>query len=84
MQTKLTLRLDDAAIHRAKRWARTRGVSLSKAVEDFFVSLPTAEEEPDLAPWTLRLLGAAAGEGSTPTDEEIAREDLDRLEEKYR
>ena len=83
MQTKLTLRMDAAAIDQAKRWARMHGVSLSKAVEEFFTSLPGAAEEFDLTPWTRGLVGAAARGGSAPSDEELAREDLDRLEKKY-
>lgn len=84
MQTKLTLRMDDSAIHHAKEWARRQGLSLSRAVEDFFATLPAAGEEPDLAPWTRRLMGAANRGGSAPSDELLAAENLDRLGEKYR
>jgi Family of unknown function (DUF6364) len=36
MTTKLTLRLDDTVIRKAKKTARTTGVSLSRMVEDYF------------------------------------------------
>ncbi len=48
MQTKLTLRLEQRLIRRAKAYARRRGKSLSAIVADFFVGL----EQP----------GAGAGE----------------------
>ena len=39
MTTKLTLRLDDKVIRQAKETARSKGVSLSRIVEDYFRSL---------------------------------------------
>lgn len=36
MQTKLTLRLDDALIAQAKEYAKERGKSLSQIVADYF------------------------------------------------
>ena len=39
METKLTLKLDQAVIKAAKKYAETRGKSLSKLVEDFFRNL---------------------------------------------
>ncbi len=43
MTTKLTLRLDDTVIRKAKRTARTKGVSLSRMVEDYFKSVAKQE-----------------------------------------
>ncbi len=43
MATKLTLRLDDAVIRKAKKTARTKGVSLSRMVEDYFKSVAKQE-----------------------------------------
>ncbi len=43
MSTKLTLRLDDAVIRKAKKTARTKGVSLSRMVEDYFKSVAKQE-----------------------------------------
>jgi hypothetical protein len=43
MTTKLTLRLDDTVIRKAKKTARTKGVSLSRMVEDYFKSVGEQE-----------------------------------------
>ena len=45
MKTKLTLTIDARLIPRAKRYARSRGVSLSSVVEDALRRL-ASEEEP--------------------------------------
>jgi hypothetical protein len=47
MQTKLTLRLDDALIDRAKRYARRHDQSVSQLVANFFSALP---QTPDVPP----------------------------------
>lgn len=39
MQTKLTLRLDDRLISRAKEYARDAGKSLSQIVAEYFVAI---------------------------------------------
>lgn len=49
MQTKLTLRLDEQLIKKAKAIAEKNGKSLSKIVEDYFSSMKmegSAEHEP--------------------------------------
>jgi hypothetical protein len=43
MTTKLTLRLNDTVIRKAKKTARTKGVSLSRMVEDYFKSVAAQE-----------------------------------------
>jgi hypothetical protein len=43
MTTKLTLRLDDSVIQKAKKTARNKGVSLSRMVEDYFKSVGAQE-----------------------------------------
>lgn len=45
MATKLTLRLDDKLIKQAKERARSKGVSLSRIVEDYFRSLALRKEK---------------------------------------
>jgi CRISPR/Cas system-associated protein Csm6 len=87
MQTKLTLRLEDALIEKAKAWAKERHISLSQAVAEFFAQLPEKGKKKNLAhltPWTRRLIGVAAGKGTAPTDEKIRRDYLDYLEAKHR
>ena len=60
MQTKLTLRLDEDLIKRAKAYSKRTGKSVSRIVADFFALLnPTAgKPPPELPPRTQSLLGA--------------------------
>lgn len=83
MQTKLTLRLEERLITRAKTWARRRGVSLSQAVASLFEQLP-APSDTTLTPWTRRLVGTARGKAQPPSDEAIRRAHLDHLKAKHR
>ncbi len=46
MNAKLTLKLDKEAIELAKRYAKRRGLSLSRMVEIYFVRLAQSEEPP--------------------------------------
>lgn len=87
MHTKLTLRLEDALVEKAKAWAKERRISLSQAVAEFFAQLPEKGKGRSLArlsPWTRRLIGSAAGKSLAPMDEEIRRDHLDYLEKKHR
>lgn len=79
MQTKLTLRLDDVVIRRAKAWAHARGISLSAAVAAIFAQLPD-EAAPSAGPWTRRLIGAA---GANLSDAEVREQYRDYVERKY-
>jgi len=45
MSTKLTLRLDDKLINNAKKAARSRGVSLSKMVGDYFNTISSQQKK---------------------------------------
>lgn len=86
MQTKLTLRLEDRLIAKAKAWAKTRDVSLSQAVAQFFEALPPNEKDDDPRndPWIRSLTGIGLRPGETPpTDEQIREEYIDYLEKKY-
>lgn len=84
MQTKLTLRLEERLIVRAKAWARRRGISLSETVTTLFEQLP-APPEPTLTPWTQTLVGIAArGKGRPLSDAAVRRARLDHLAEKHR
>lgn len=84
MQTKLTLRLDDRLIRRAKAYAQRSGTSLSALVADLLARLqaPVADS-PDAAPAARSpavraLAGALAGH-------EVSREDYRRhLTQKHR
>ena len=62
MQTKLTLRLEDELIEKAKILARRRGKSVSKLVSEYFNYITSKElkSETDLPPIVKSLLGSMA------------------------
>ena len=84
MSKKLTLRLDEEAIERAKRYASRRGTSVSKLVQRFFERLEDEDdrdgervEESELVASLRGLLADA--------DEEVDEEDYyDHLWEKQK
>jgi hypothetical protein len=79
MNTKLTLRLDDEVIRRAKDYAREVGKPVSRLVEDYFVAVTTVQPTAaELPPLVQSLRGVLAG---TFEDEEDYRR---HLEEKHR
>ena len=69
MQTKLTLRLDDHLIEKAKDFAGKNGKSLSQVVADYFAAILAQEKNnarPDeaeeaLTPLVQKLKGSLAG-----------------------
>jgi hypothetical protein len=80
MQTKLTLRLDDALVDRAKRYSKAHETSVSKLVADFFAlidDLPAADSR-TLTPRVRSLVGALSSPGLTEGDHKR------HLEEKHR
>ncbi len=78
MQTKLTLRMDERVIVKAKSEARRRGKSVSRMVADFFDSLDDRRaRRAGVPPITKSLLGALKGR-------RVSERDYKRhLEEKY-
>lgn len=86
MQTKLTLRLDEELVRRAKAYAKREGKSLSQMVSDYFSLLkqPSGERPPGgkreagpAAPLTQSLRGILRGA-------KVGEEDYRRyLDEKY-
>lgn len=60
MQTKLTLRLDDALIRSAKQYAGRSGKSVSQLVADYFALIDASEAASgvELTPRVRALLGA--------------------------
>lgn len=77
MQTKLTLRLDDALIAKAKAHAASHGRSVSELVAEFFTAL-ASRQTPAIAsdnwmdaldPATRQLLGIAAPTAGAPLPE---------------
>lgn len=83
MQTKLTLRLDDSLVDKAKKWAKIHQISLSEAIATFFEHLPDPDQPIELSPWTQSLSGIVKIEENKEQDE-FHQQYLDYLEEKYR
>lgn len=80
MHTKLTLRIEEELIERAKSYARQSGKSVSQLVSDYLVLLPQPEgyRKQPMTPIVRSLRGVLAGSG---LDEEDYRR---YLEEKHR
>jgi hypothetical protein len=77
MQTKLTLRIDEELIERAKSYGQRSGKSVSRIVSDYLELLPEPEQRQTrpLTPIVKSLLGVLAGSG---LDEEDYRRHLKR------
>jgi hypothetical protein len=84
MNTKLTLRLDEDLIRRAKRYSDASGKSLSKLVADYFALIEMTGDVEDgvLPPKVRSLYGALA---PSPGASAVNERDFRRhLEEKHR
>jgi hypothetical protein len=70
MQTKLTLRIDDELIDRAKSYARRSGKSVSQLVSDYLEMLPEPglRQPRPLTPIVESLRGVLAGSGLDEAD----------------
>ena len=68
MDTKLTLRLDEVLIRRAKRYSAQSGKSVSRLVADYFALIDAVDSDAagELTPRVRSLVGALAG---APNDE---------------
>ena len=80
MNTKLTLRLDDQLILKAKRYSDRSGKSVSQIVADYFSLIDADEVIPgtEISPRVRSLIGGF--KGATTTEDDYRR----HLEEKYR
>jgi hypothetical protein len=78
MNTKLTLRMDESIVRKAKIEAKRRGKSVSRMVAEFIESIGLEQtSEKDLPPTTASLVGILKGK-------EISEEDYKKhLQEKY-
>ena len=61
MNTKLTLRLDDALIGQAKKYARYKGKSISQIVGDYFKAILGGPKKKKIGPITNQLRGCLKG-----------------------
>ena len=80
MNTKLTIKLDNDVISRAKRYAQHRKTSLSKMIESFLDSV--TKNEPDDIEIT-PLVKSLSGVIKVPEDFDYKRERTDYLIKKY-
>lgn len=81
MNSKLTLKMSDKVIKRAKRYAKKNNQSLSALVENYFSIISKEEDVHDIeiSPNVLELSGII----KLPEDFDIKREYRKHLEEKY-
>jgi len=81
MNTKLTLRLNDSVIERAKIYARSHKISLSKMIESYLDSVTKPKgKEISITP----LVESLSGVIDLPSDFDYKKEYGDYLEEKYK
>ena len=83
METKLTLRLNDKVIERAKTYAKRHNISLSKMIESYLDSL-TREKENDNKDTITPLVESLSGVIELPPDYDYKKEYTDYLTEKYK
>lgn len=88
MQTKLTLRIDDQLIAKAKRVAQRKGMSVSQMVAKLIETIPenpVKDEDwvEDLDPWTKSLYGVAPSLAHM-SDRDLEQDYINYLEEKYK
>lgn len=83
METKLTLRLNEDVIGRAKKYARNNKISLSKMIETYLDSL-TKHIEDEKKNQITPLIESLIGVIELPNDFNYKNEYRDYLEEKYK
>lgn len=83
METKLTLRLNDNVIERAKVYARSHKISLSKLIESYLDSVTKHKEEEKRISIT-PLVESLSGVIDLPADYDYKKEYRHFLEEKYK
>jgi len=83
MDTKLTLRLNDQVIERAKEYARNHKVSLSKMIESYLDSV-TKQNELENKNTVTPLVESLSGVIDLPADFDYKKDYRNYLEEKYK
>ena len=81
MNTKLTLRLNNDVIQRAKNWARKNKTSLSKMIESYLNSL-TIQKSKDIE--ITPLVESLSGIIELPENYDYKKEYTDHISEKYK
>jgi hypothetical protein len=83
METKLTLRLNENVIERAKIYAHSHKISLSKMVESYLDSVTKQKDENKKISIT-PLVESLSGVINLPSEFDYKKEYRDYLEEKYK
>ena len=83
MNTKLTLRLDNNVIERAKKYAHNHKISLSKMIEAYLDSLTKKNDEENKTSIT-PLVESLSGLIDVPVDFDYKKEYRDHLQKKYK
>ena len=83
METKLTLRLNESVIERAKIYAKSQKISLSKMIESYLDSLTREKDSNDKTSIT-PLVKSLSGVINLPPDFDYKNEYADYLSEKYK
>ena len=83
MDTKLTLRLNDDIIERAKVYARNHKVSLSKMIESYLDNITKSKEEQKNTTIT-PLVESLSGVINVPIDFDYKNDYSEYLEKKYK
>ena len=82
MDTKLTLKLDQEIIEKAKHYATEKKISLSRIVENYLNSLTSDKENNDIqiSPFVKSLSSGI----EIPADYDYKKDRADYLEQKYK
>jgi macrodomain Ter protein organizer (MatP/YcbG family) len=80
MSSKLTLNMDEAVVERAKRYARSRGMSLSKVIQQYLQFITESETEATPTEVTDRVARLADTLETAASDDELK---FQYLSEKY-
>ncbi len=83
METKLTLRLNDNVIERAKKYARSHNISLSKMIEAYLDSVTKQTSEKNTIT-TTPLVDSLSGVIDLSDDFDDKKDYHNYLEEKYK
>ncbi len=83
METKLTLRLNDNVIERAKLYARSHDISLSKMIESYLDSLTKEKKEENKTSIT-PLVASLSGVINLPADFDYKKEYREYVIGKYK
>jgi hypothetical protein len=83
MDTKLTLKLDQDIIEKAKGYAKSRKTSVSRLIENFLQKL-TSEDQEDKKEEITPLVKSLSGIINLPSDYDHKKDYADHLSKKYR